>query len=351
MRKLLNIFILLSLSISTYAQEVEIGTIFTIEFNNPGKNMAFELKSKSVFNEIIDISKMDSIIKSKPKENQIIGVFANGKFGNSTNSMLVLISGLKDNLDYDLKIKVPNKRKFQKTSTSSLFKDVKSIEYWPYKIEKIDFIDFKLLPKENFEPFLIETKIDSTCIKNPDKTIEFGEQEFKTHLQLAISEFESNNDFELEKMTKYENATNSEDISLGHFWSLGEGIYPNGKGFKFGNPISYRRFECPYFEGETSYFFTKEDKNIKVVSFNWETYKESNIGINPTIEKDLNEKFNEKYDFIVRSVNELLGNPLDIEQEEDSGRIDTKWKSKSGMNAYLFKFKTYNEIRLYIYKE
>ena len=69
MRKLLNIFILLSLSISTYAQEVEIGTIFTIEFNNTGKNMAFELKSKSVFNEIIDISKMDSIIKSKPKEN------------------------------------------------------------------------------------------------------------------------------------------------------------------------------------------------------------------------------------------------------------------------------------------
>jgi hypothetical protein len=351
MKKLLNIFIILSLSISAYSQEVEIGTIFTIEFSNPEKNMDFKLISKSSYNEVIDLSKMDSIIKNEPKENQIIGVFANGKFGNKTNSMLVLISGLNDNLNYDLKIKLPNKRKLQKTSTSTLFKGVKSIEYWPYEIEKIDFKKFKTIPKENFQPFQIETKIDSTCIKNANKNIEFGEQEFKKHLDLAISEFNNIEGFELEKMTEYENSINSEDVSLGHFWSLGNGIYPNKKEFKFGNPISYRRVECPYFEGKSNYFYTKENKNIRVVSFNWKTFKESNFGINPKIEKNLNEKFNSKYDFIVNTVSELLGNPLDIEQEKDSGRIDTKWKSVNGINAYLFKFKTFNEIRLYIYKE
>lgn len=341
----------MSLSVSAYSQEVEIGTIFTIEFSNPEKNMNFELKSKSSYNETIELSKMDSIIKVEPKENQIIGVFSNGKFGNKTNSMLVLISGINDNLNYDLKIKIPNKRKFQKTSTSALFKGVKSIEYWPYQIEKIDFKKFKAIPKEKFKPFQIETKIDSTCIKNADKNIEYGEQEFKTHLDLAITGFDNIEDFELGKMTKYENSINSEDVSLGHFWSLGDGIYPNKKEFKFGNPISYRRIECPYFEGKSSYFYTKENKNIKVVSFNWKTFKESNFGINPKIEENLNEKFNSKYDFIVNVVSELLGNPLDIEQEKDSGRIDTKWKSVNGINAYLFKFKTFNEIRLYIYKE
>ena len=351
MKKLFNIFIILSLSISAYSQEVEIGTLFTIEFNNPEKNLDFELISKSPFNEIIDLSKMDSIIKIKPQENQIIGVFANGKFGNKTNSMLVLISGLDDNLDYDLKIKIPNKRKLQKTSTSALFKSVKSIEYWPYPIKKIDFVKFKVIPKENFEQFQIETKVDSTCIKNADKNIAFGEQEFKTHLKLAISEFENNKDFGLSKMLEYQNSINSLDVSLGNFWSLGEGIYPNEKGFKFGNPISYRRYECPYFDGQTNYFFTKDDKNIKVVSFNWETFKESNFGISPEIKTNLSEQFNSKYDFIVKAVSELLGNPLNIEQEEDSGRIDTKWKSTNGINAYLFRFKTYNEIRLYIYKE
>ena len=351
MRKLYYIVIILSLSISAYSQEVEIGTFFTIEFNNPKKNLDFELISHSPYNEIIDLSKMDSIIKIKPKENQIIGVFANGKFGNNTNSMLVLISGLNDNLDYDLKIKIPNKRNLQKTSTSTLFKNVKSIEYWPYPIEKIDFVKFKLIPKENFEQFQIEIKIDSTCIKNADKNIAFGEQEFKTHLKLAISEFENNKNFNLSKMLEYENTINSLDVSLGHFWSLGEGIYTNEKGFEFGNPISYRRYECPYFDGQTDYFFTKEDKDIKVISFNWETFKESNFGINPEIKTDLSEKFNSKYEFIVKAVSELLGNPLDIEQEKDSGRIDTKWKSTNGIKAYLFKFKTYNEIRLYIYKE
>ncbi len=314
--------------------------------------MDFKLEKMNGYDGILDISEMDSIIKSNPKENQIIGVFANGKFGKSTNSMLVLISGLNDNLDYDLRIKTPNKRRFQKTSTVTLFKGVKSIEYWPYQIEEIDFKEFKTIPKENFQTFQIETKIDSTCIKNAHKNIEFGEQEFKTHLKLAISEFNNNNgNFKLDKMTEYENSMNSEDVSLGHFWSLGKGIYPNEKEFKFGNPISYRRNECPYFEGKSSYFYTKESKNIKVVSFNWETFKESNFGANPKIEKDLNEKFNSKYDFIVTVVSELLGKPLDIEQEKDSGRIDTKWKSLNGIKAYLFKFKTYNEIRLYIYKE
>ncbi|MDG4951541.1 hypothetical protein NLM59_11465 [Weeksellaceae bacterium KMM 9724] len=351
MKKRLIIFLLLIISISSFAQEVEIGTIFTIEFKSIEQNLNFKIVSQKPFNGIIDDSKIDSIIKTKPKDNQIVGVFANGKFGNNINSMLVLISGLTDYIDYDLLIKLPRKRKLQKTSTSTLFKGVKSIEYWSYQIDKIEFVKFKTIPKENFEQFHFETKIDSTCIKNADKNIEFGEQEFKTHLELTVSEFENNKDIEIGKMLKYENTINSIDVSLGHFWSLGEGIYPNEKGFKFGNPISYRRYECPYFDGKTNYFFTKDDKNIKVVSFNWETFQESNFGISPKIKTDLNEKFNSKYAFIVKAVSELLGNPLDIEQEEDSGRIDTKWKSTNGINAYLFKFKTYNEIRLYIYKE
>lgn len=350
MRKLLYLFLILT-STSIYSQEVEFGTIFTIEFNDLKNSMDFSLISKKSFNGIIDVSEMDSIIKTVPKENQIIGVFANGKFGNRNNSMLVLISGLNDYIDYDLKTKTPNKRRFQKTSTASLFKGVKSIEYWPYPIEKIDFKEFRVLPKEDFQPFQIEVKVDSTCIKNSDKNIEFGEQEFKSHLKSVISELTSNDKFELEKVLEYEKSINSEGVSLGHFWSLGEGIYPNTNEFKFGDPISYRRFECPYFEGKMNYFYTKIEREIKVVSFNWQTFKESNFGTNPEIEKNLSEKFSEKYDFIVETVSVLLGKPLNLEQEKDSGRIDTKWKSTTGINAYLFKFKTFNEVRLYIYKE
>ena len=88
-----------------------------------------------------------------------------------------------------------------------------------------------------------------------------------------------------------------------------------------------------------------------MVSFNWETFKESNFGINPEINKDASQKFIEKYDFLVGAVSEILGKPLAIQQEKNSGRIDTKWHSTNGINAYLFRFTNYNEIRLYIYKE
>ncbi|MCH2218626.1 MAG: hypothetical protein MK076_11280, partial [Flavobacteriales bacterium] len=144
MKKILTI-ILLFTSILTFAQEVEIGTVFTIEFNNLNENKDFTILKTDNYDGIIDISHMDSIIKLSPNKNQIIGVFANGKFGNSTNSMLVLISGLEENLDYDLRIKIPRKRRFQKTSTSTLFKNVKSIEYWPYEIEEISFKDFNVV--------------------------------------------------------------------------------------------------------------------------------------------------------------------------------------------------------------
>lgn len=313
--------------------------------------MDFKIVAKNPYNKLIETNlNMDSIFPKRPKENQIVGVFANGKFGTKVSPILLLVSGMEDYLDYYLRIKIPSKNKFQKTSSISLFKGVKSIEHWPYQIEKIAFKKFKILPKQNIEIFQFKEKIDSTCIKNSAKTIEFGEKEFKAHLKLAISEFHNNKNFELGKMTEYENSINSEDVSLGHFWTLGEGIYPNEKGFKFGNPKSYRRIECPYFEGKSSYFYTKENKNIKVVSFNWETFKESNFGINPEIKNDVNEKFNEKFEYILKTVNSLLGNPIENITEE-SGQIKIRWKNQKGINAYLFNFGNYNEIRLYVYKE
>ncbi|MEO6851593.1 MAG: hypothetical protein ABI203_04830 [Mucilaginibacter sp.] len=349
MRKIL--YLLLILTSSAYGQEVEIGTVFTIEFNNPKNNMDFTLVSKKPYQGIIDISKIDSVVlKRKPTENQIIGVFAKGKFGDRISSMLVLISGLNNNLDYGLEIKTPINGKIQHTSTSSLFKNVKSIEYWPYDIEKINFTEFKVLSTANLKTVQFQEKVDSTCIKNADKNIALGEQEFKSYFKSIVLKFEGDNNFKIDQLLKHEKSINSEDVSLGYFWSLGGGIYPNKKRYKFGNPFSFRRVECPYFAGSTDYFYTKVKGDIKVIAFNWETFKESNLGVTPEI-KDVGQKFTEKYDFLVGAVSELLGKPLAIEQEENSGRVDTKWHSTNGINAYLFRFKDYNEIRLYIYKE
>jgi hypothetical protein len=349
MRRLL-IFLFTIASTAVYSQQIEIGNTFVIQFKNLNQGLEFEIISRKEFNGVIDMSRMDSLFV-KPKEDQIIGVFAKGKFGNDVNTMLVLLNGLDKTVDFQLKIKLPNKKKLMATSVSPLHKGVKSIEYWPYPIQLIEFRQFTILPKENLKEFVFEVKVDSTCIKKSDKNITFGESEFRTQVKSIVYKFEQSEAFALDQALNEEKHNNSKDVSLGHYWSLSDGIYPNEKHFKFGNPISYRRFECPYFEGKKTYFYTKDKNEVKVISYEWETFKESNMGISPEIKNDVSEKFNEKYSFLVKTITELIGAPLDIEQEKDSGRSDTKWKTSSGISAYLFKFKSYNEIRLYIYKE
>lgn len=352
MRKLIYIIPFLIIGVSSYAQdqEVKLGTSFIIQFNDL-KNLHFEIKSLNEYKGLIDTnSNIDSIFKDEPNENQIFGVFTNGRFGTKTSPILVLVSGLKGYIDYDLKIKLPGKKKFRKTSTLSLLQGVSSIEHWPYPIEKIKFKKFIILPEQNIQEFEFEEKIDSICIKNPELNINYGEQEFKIHLEKVITGFNEDKDFKLEGMLNYENSFGFDDVSLGHYWSLGESIYPNERGFKFGNPVSYRRVECPYFEGKSNYFYTTNDKSLKVVSFNWETFKESNFGVNFQIKNEIDDVFNKKFEFIFKVVSNFLGDPIENITEE-SGQRKIKWKSEKGINAYLFNFGNYNEIRLYIYKE
>ena len=142
MRKIL--FLLLVLTTSTFAQEVEIGSVFIIQFTDLEKGMEFELVNKSSLKQLDDISSLDKILDIKPKENQIIGVFTKGVTGSNTNSVLILISGLKNKLDFDLEMKLPRKWRFQETVTSPLYHDVMSLQFWSYKVDKILFKEFRV---------------------------------------------------------------------------------------------------------------------------------------------------------------------------------------------------------------
>ena len=331
---------------------IKINTKFEIElFNTDSINFDFKISNKEVFNEYIKGTDTNNLFDSIVPESKIQGVFAYGEFGGRKSVLLILKSGLDNVIDYDLKIKLPNKRRFLKTSTIELNKGVKSIEYWPYQIEKIDFVKFKIIPKNELQSFEIDFKVDSTCIKNSNINKEYGEKQFLYHLKSIVSNFDNDSLFELRRMIDYEVSNSFEDVSLGHFWTLGEGIYQNTNNFKFGNPLTYRRVECPYFDGKVNYFYTKNDELIKVISYNWNEFKISNWPTENDIDRaQLSDAFKNKYDFIVKEVNKLLGNPKQSEKEE-SGRRKTKWENTNGIKAYLFNFSNYNEIRLYIYKE
>lgn len=355
MRNIFTILFIL-LSIHLFGQKnkadniIEMNTKFTLELQTKDSlTYTFKLVSKEPFTKEIEWSNARNYLDSVSLKNQIQGILTKGKFGSRTNTILLIRNGLDKPISYRLKIKVPQKRKPVKTSVVDLIPNVPSTELWPYKIEYIQFSDFTTAPE--IEEFVFEPQIDSTCIKNKDLNIEYGNKLFISHSNLTINRLKSDNLFELSELLQFEDSLKTENVSLGHYWGLGESIYPNNNKFTFGNPISYRRLECPYIDGTVNFFYTKKEKLVKVVSYGWKEFKGSNFPISTNLDSDDKDKaFKEKYDFVLTEISKLLGEPISNETEE-SGRRKTKWKSKDNINAYLFNFSNINEIRLYIYKE
>jgi len=355
MRNILTaIFILFS--IQSYGQKtkfdnvIEMNTKFTLELQSVDSlGYTYRLISKEPFVGEIESSNAKKYLDKVSVKNQIQGILARGEFGGRINTMLIIQSGLDKSIHYKLKIKVPQRRKPINTSVVDLYTNVPSIELWPYTIEYVQFYDFVTAPE--LEEFVFEPQIDSSCIKNKENDIEYGNQLFIKHSNFTINRLKSDKLFELNELLQFEDSLKTKDVSLGHYWSLGEGIYPNSNNFTFGNPISYRRLECPYFDGTISFFYTKKEKSVKVVSYGWKEFKESDLPISTNSDsEDKNKAFKVKYDFVLTEISKLLGEPV-FNETEDSVRRQTKWKSKDNINAYLFNFSGINEIRLYIYKE
>lgn len=355
MRNIFTILFIL-LSIHLFGQKnktnnlVEMNTKFTLELKSEDSlTYTYKIVSKEPFSEEIEWSNARNYLDSVSLKNQIQGILTRGKFGSRTNTILLIQSGLDKSISYKLKIKIPQKRKPLKTSVVDLIPNVPSTELWPYMIEYVQFSEFTNAPE--IEEFDFEPHIDSTCIKNIDLNTEYGNELFVKHSNLTINRLRSDKLFELNELLQFEDSINTEDVSLGHYWSLGEGIYPNSNNFTFGNPISYRRLECPYFDGTVNFFYTKKEKLVKVVSYGWKEFKARDFPVSTNSNsEDKTKTFKEKYDFVLTEISKLLGEPISNITEED-GRRQTKWKSKENINAYLFNFSSINEIRLYIYKE
>ncbi|OEY71482.1 hypothetical protein [Salegentibacter salarius] len=350
------IVVFILFSINVFGQKnradnvIEMNSKFTLELQTEDSlTYTFKIVSKEPFTQEIEWSDGRKYLDSVSLKNQIQGILTRGKFGSRTSSILLIQNGLENSISYKLEIKVPQKRKLVKTSVVDLLTNVPSTELWPYMIEYVQFSNFTAA--HELEEYVHKPQIDSSCIENKEYNIEYGNKLFIDHSALTINRLKSDKSFDLNELLQFEDSLKTEDVSLGHFWSLGEGIYPNSSDFTFGNPISYRRLECPYFDGTTNFFYTKEEKSVKVVSYGWKEFKKSGFPISENSDsEDKDLAFKEKYDFVLTQISKLLGEPIS-NVREDSGRRKTKWKSKTNMHAYLFNFSNINEIRLYIYKE
>ena len=354
MRILVAFLAIILLAPLTYGQKlkkikaINLDTKFTLELTKDGShNLTYEIVSTEPFEVELEMGSAFNFFDEYLDNNRIEGIFAMGSFGSQRSILLVMKSGLDKALQYKLMIDTKGRGKYKKTSTHPLSPGIPSTEVWPYNIQSIKIASFQEI---ELEPITIpEPGIDSTCIINPEMTVRNGELLFKQHFQKVINGLNGESDFKLEVMLSFGDSINAEDVSLGHFYSLGDGIYPFFKNYKFGNPLQYRRVECPYFDGHSSYFYTKDENNLKVAGYEWSEFKLSDWPVERVDRTELRNAFEQKYESIKGIVTGILGEPIPLNREPNSGRIDTKWKSSNGINTYMFMFGNYNEIRLYVY--
>ncbi|MEQ8476144.1 hypothetical protein [Fulvivirga sp.] len=331
-------------------EAIKLNTKFILELTKDGSNnFTYEIVSTEPFEDELQMGSAFKLLDENLTNNRIQGILAIGTFGSRRSILLVMKNGLEKPLQYELMIDMKGRGKYKKTSTNPLTPSIPSTEIWPYNIHSIKIVAFKEI---DLEPITIpEPEIDSTCILNPELTVENGELLFKQHFKKVTSGLTEKLGFNLESMLTFEDSIKAEDVSLGHFYSLGEGIYPFFNNYKFGNPLQYRRIECPYFDGYSSYFYTKDKKQVKVAGYKWGEFKLSDWSSERVDRTELRNAFEQKYKSIKDLVSEILGEPLPLDKEPDSGRIDTKWKSDDGISAYLFMFGSYNEISLFVYRD
>lgn len=336
-----------------FCQELKINNKFIIEFKEGSNSeMEFSIISVQPFDKVLESSKMQDVFTSKTKKNQIQGVFAKGKFGRNVGTMLILKSGYEEAISYELQIKYSNKRRFRKTSTSAIFNNVNSIEYWPDEIKEIKFVHFKKMEFRDNPLDSFEIKIDSTCFSKPEFDIDYSDKILEQQISILYDEFSDDNGFKIENVIKYEKTINSIDESPGNFnaFTENEGYI---KKKKLAKPLSFNIVECPYLKRETLYFYNKKTKNIKLVLFDWDKYEFSNFPPKTNYEKsEIEEVLISKQKLIIEKVSQIFGAPINKEPIKVSGRLETEWIAENGIKAktYLFMNRGIYNIRLYIYK-
>lgn len=202
---------------------------------------------------------------------------------------------------------------------------------------------------KKFLPFIILISLHVSC--SPSRRI------------FNLDRFDEFENLTLSKAVKYEKGIGSTDVTPNHLIKIGEGIYPNRRGFELATPKTFTRKEKPFFEFEVEYFYVPQDSVVKVILYEWN--KQVNSNLDPFEEKSEKEldkmytAFQKKFEYLRKELIKRLGEPTQIEINSESGqpnfRDDIKWLNNDGLNAYLFMFgnnqNEYRQIRLAIYWE
>ena len=152
MKHFIILLILLLFSLVSFSQKlknikgISLGTKFKLKLiERDSGRFAYKIISEIPFEKEFDSNTARKLLDDTLKSNEVQGIFGIGKFGDSKKVLLLIKSGYKEQLDYDLFIDVKGKGRYKETSTLPLGVEYPSVEMWPYYIYSIKIKSFQLI--------------------------------------------------------------------------------------------------------------------------------------------------------------------------------------------------------------
>lgn len=323
-------------------EAIELNSKFTLELTSEDSdNYGYNIISTESFEDEIKMSSAFKLLDEKLERNQIQGILAIGTFGSQRSVLLVIKSGLEFPLQYELLIDIKGKSKFKKTSTMDLIPGIPTTEIWPHNIHAIKIGSFqksKIITET-------EAEIDTACYSVIDT--DQGNLLLTKQLSMAINLISSSEENERVSVEQFENTVQSK-IQLKEWGWLD---HPISRSRKIKHSDIYEIIECPYFERDAAYYFTKKKDDLKLITLSWGPRWSG--GWQPKLTEDVLTEFRTKYDILMKSVSKTLGSPTINNAKEDSTRFNAEWQTSDGINAKasLSLGKYSYLLRFYIYKE
>lgn len=136
----------------------------------------------------------------------------------------------------------------------------------------------------------------------------------------------------VDQVIEYEKSLSSDYEILEKNVSLSKSVFPNLGVYKIGNPFIVKRKQTGFLPVYSEYFFSKEDRILRYVSYDWERERFGNYFKKQEIWKEESTKldgYNKEYERLKTALIKEFGNPKSQDVEPQIT------KSSSGGKDYL----------------
>jgi len=163
---------------------------------------------------------------------------------------------------------------------------------------------------------------------------------FINRLNLILSDLEK---LQLKDVVSAEHKWGSFDITPNYVIGIGDSWNPNK--YTIDTSKSYLIQEDSLISNSIDYFATKSNDLVRAVIFEWE----KTDFLKPNLEKLTKEKFEKKINFLEDCITQKAGKP--IKSNSEKNYTEKVWITSNELKIELEKMKSFNHIRLIIYKE